>query len=381
MSQQSSTTTNNFKLNDPPTDGITRIQFSPTQRTHLAVSSWDSNTRLYDTSSNTLIWSSNKASGEDDGARAGGAVLDVCFSSDGQSLFTGGLDCKITQYFPYASSNQPQQKQAVVIGSHEKAVRCVVAVPNHPHMVLSGSWDESIKLWDARLPNVCLASTHLSKKVFSMDVTTDGSKLIVGTNERQIFIYHLSHTIRHALDMVNSVLSSSSSMSADSIKKLEFKLLQHRMSALKYQTRCIRCHPDGQGYVLSSIEGRVAVEYIDPSEAVQSKKYAFKCHRTNVNGVDTLYPVNAIAFHPKYGTFATGGGDGVVNVWDGLNKKRIVQYPKYPSSIASLSFNNDGTLLAIASSYTFEQGELSTPTSDDIYIRQITDNCVLPKTK
>lgn len=38
-----------------------------------------------------------------------------------------------------------------------------------------------------------------------------------------------------------------------------------------------------------------------------------------------VYPVHAIAFHPTYGTFATGGGDGVVNIWDGDNKKRLFQ--------------------------------------------------------
>ena len=30
---------------------------------------------------------------------------------------------------------------------------------------------------------------------------------------------------------------------------------QRRESSLKYQTRCIRCFPNKQGYVLSSIEG------------------------------------------------------------------------------------------------------------------------------
>ena len=59
----------------------------------------------------------------------------------------------------------------------------------------------------------------------------------------------------------------------------------------------------------------------------------------------------------RYGTFASGGGDGVVNMWDGFNKKRIKQFAKYPTSIASLSFNCSGDLLAIASSYTFEEGE------------------------
>lgn len=51
-----------------------------------------------------------------------------------------------------------------------------------------------------------------------------------------------------------------------------------------------------------------------------------QCHRAkDANGTDVVYPVHAIAFHPSLGTFATGGGDGVVNIWDGDNKKRLFQ--------------------------------------------------------
>lgn len=60
----------------------------------------------------------------------------------------------------------------------------------------------------------------------------------------------------------------------------------------------------------------------------------------------------------RYGTFATGGCDGLVNLWDGSNKKRLYQYNKYPTSIAALAFNRDGSLLAVASSYTYELGEM-----------------------
>jgi cell cycle arrest protein BUB3 len=45
----------------------------------------------------------------------------------------------------------------------------------------------------------------------------------------------------------------------------------------------------------------------------------------DANNADIIYPVNAIAFHPIHGTFATGGSDGIVNVWDGANKKRLCQ--------------------------------------------------------
>lgn len=125
----------------------------------------------------------------------------------------------------------------------------------------------------------------------------------------------------------------------------------------------------------------------------QAKKFAFKCHRRQENGKDVVYPVNSIGahphscvpmrthvyphathtrthmhpltrtpapgavFHPVYGTFATGGCDGVVAVWDGEAKKRLYQFAKYPTSVASLAFNAAGTLMAVASSYTFEEGE------------------------
>lgn len=57
-------------------------------------------------------------------------------------------------------------------------------------------------------------------------------------------------------------------------------------------------------------------------------------------------------------TFATGGCDGLVSVWDKDNKKRVSQFArKYPTSISSLSFAHDGTCVAIASSYTWEEGE------------------------
>jgi cell cycle arrest protein BUB3 len=52
---------------------------------------------------------------------------------------------------------------------------------------------------------------------------------------------------------------------------------------------------------------------------------------------------------------AGAGGDGVVNLWDGGNKKRLHQVAGYPTSVAALAFNGAATKLAVASSYAFEQ--------------------------
>lgn len=51
---------------------------------------------------------------------------------------------------------------------------------------------------------------------------------------------------------------------------------QKRESSLKYQTRCIHCYPDGRGYALGSVEGRVAMEFFEQTPQEQANKYAFK---------------------------------------------------------------------------------------------------------
>ena len=59
-----------------------------------------------------------------------------------------------------------------------------------------------------------------------------GDKLVVGTAGRRVLVWDLRN-----MGYVQ----------------------QRRESSLKYQTRCIRCFPNKQGYVLSSIEGQCHV--------------------------------------------------------------------------------------------------------------------------
>nr|GEY59838.1 hypothetical protein [Tanacetum cinerariifolium] len=66
-------------------------------------------------------------------------------------------------------------------------------------------------------------------------------------------------------------------------------LLTRRRYALSSNTNC---------FALSSVEGRVAIGFFYLSEAGQSKKYIFKCHKKSEGERDIVYPVNTIAFHP-----------------------------------------------------------------------------------
>ena len=141
-------------------------------------------------------------------------------------------------------------------------------------------------------------------------------------------------------------------------------------------TRAVACMPNDAGYASGSIEGRVSVEWFDPSESSQARKYAFKCHRQpSAEGVDVVYPVNALVFHPVHGTFASGGGDGFVALWDGVAKRRIRQYQKYAASVAALSFSGDGKYLAVAISPGFEDGkEGETEGTVSVFVRELGAN-------
>jgi cell cycle arrest protein BUB3 len=66
--------------------------------------------------------------------------------------------------------------------------------------------------------------------------------------------------------------------------------------------------------------------------------------------------------------------------WDGLNKRKISTLSSFSTSISALAFHPYGNELAIASSYTFEEGEREHP-RDEIYIRPILDSECMPKSK
>ncbi|KAI9362935.1 WD40-repeat-containing domain protein [Zopfochytrium polystomum] len=311
-------------------DGITSVVFSPSDPSLLLSSSWDKSVRLYDVHTNRLVNSYEHK----------GAVLDATFVTSTLAC-SGGLDraVKIVDL---------NTKAETVIGTHENAVKSVV-YSSDTGLIASGSWDSSLKVWDPRSTQL-VTNQSLPAKVFSMDAV--GEKIVVAMAGRHVHIYD--------------------------VRNMGQALLERESS--KFMTRVLRCMPNGQGYATGTIEGRIAVDYFDTSEETQVLKYAFKCHRQKIEGLDTVYPVNAIAYHPIHGTFVSGGGDSFVCIWDGFNRKRLKSFPKFPTSIASLSFSCDGSLLAIASSYTFEEGQRDSP-NDAIFVRPIAESEVKPKEK
>ncbi|KAH8924597.1 WD40 repeat-like protein [Atractiella rhizophila] len=198
----------------------------------------------------------------------------------------------------------------------------------------TGSWDKTIKYWDLRQSQP-VATLQMPDRVYAMDV--QGPLLVAGTAERHICVVDLNNPTTI------------------------FKQLQ---SPLKMQTRCISAFPDQKGYAVGSIEGRVAIQYIED----EKNNFSFKCHRkdagpgNNIPKMQSLiWPVNAISFHQQQGTFSTAGADGTIYIWDKDSRTRLKTFDNRGGPIVATGFNHTGMVFAYAIAYDWQYASVSLP--------------------
>ncbi|GAA5874163.1 hypothetical protein JCM8547_008390 [Rhodosporidiobolus lusitaniae] len=334
-------------------DSVSSVAFHPSNPHLLLVGTWDREIFLHDLRTPT---SPRKL-----GLR--GAILDVAWAGRSETVaYAGGLAKEVR-------SVNFDTKETQLICTHDEPVRCV-EFSEELGAVVSGSWDSTLRITaidpSTSQPPPSPIILKLPHKVYSLSVSR--SKIVCAMGGRHVWIWDIP-ALKKAI--------------AEGKTGDEIEPWQKRESSLKFMTRAVKTMPNDQGYVTTSIEGRVAVEFFDPSDAAQKKKYAFKCHRQVIEGVDTVYPVQGLAFNPVHGTFATGGGDSTVSLWDPAAKKRLRQFPKYPSPISALEFNADGTQLAVAFSEADEgagSGSGGQEGGNGVYIRACGDECK-PKAK
>eukprot|EP00943_MAST-04B_sp_MAST-4B-sp1_P006250 g6250.t1 len=313
-------------------DSISDVTFQPSQNNMqpdmLACSSWDNNVRLFQVQKNQQ----NQVQVQPGPQHQHKAPVLCCAwgqpNSPHQDLvFTGSCDNT------YNIWNYKQNK-STPIRAHQQPVSCIGSVKlqnGSVHAVVTAGWDKFIKYWDIRQQQPAI-QVQLPERAYCMD--TKGQMLVVGCSNKNFNVYNLNNP-------------------QQPVKTCATKL--------KSQPRCVSIMNDLQGFCTGSIEGRVAVEYINPQPKV-AECFAFKCHRDvqNVNGrkMAMVYPVNAISFNAHNGV-ATAGADGFIHVWDTKEKSKIKSLPKSPapSCITSIAYNTSSSILVYANCYDWHKGK------------------------
>lgn len=333
-------------LPDPPKGSVSAIVFSPiitaaqATASDILVSSWDHSVHHYRINSANAASTSSSSSKPAAGHAADkvikvqtfkheAPVLDVCFITNNLAA-SASVDRRIRLL-------DLDTGKTLIVGKHDDSV-VKVRWCSQSRLLVSSSSDRTIAFWDinydrstaeAKAPKL-LKRLHMPDKVIAMDISppfqqgTDDNELVYGASHpgkpaprdstprlvvgmagRHVYVYDLA-PLRSAIDREQR---------GEKVEDRDWQPDQKRESSLKYMTRDLRCMAAGDGYAMSSVEGRIAVEFFDPSSKVQAMKYAFKCHRETVDEAmqlqndgedeletpyDIVYPVHGIAFHPRY---------------------------------------------------------------------------------
>jgi len=250
-----------------------------------------------------------------------GPVLATCWNKDGTKIISSGADNAARIY-------DLQTGQAQQVAAHTSPIKAVKWIESPQGSILvTGSWDKTVKYWDLRTSNP-VASVQLPERCYSLDVCYP--LMVAATAERHVCIFNLTNP------------------------GVIFKTMS---SPLKWQTRIVSCFPSSNGFAVGSVEGRVAIQYVEDKDA--QNNFSFKCHRKETPGTKDqtqVYAVNDIQFHPVHGTFSTCGADGTINFWDKDARTRLKTFPDSPGPIATTAFNRTGTIFAYAVSYDWSKG-------------------------
>lgn len=315
---------NDIEVPSPPDDTVEALKFNPHiagQPILLASGSWDGIARVWQISETGQCEPKAQQS-------VSGPILSIDWLDDGLKLFIASAD-KQVRLWDLASN------QIVVVGTHDEPIRsCHWIKSANYSCLMTGSWDKTMRFWDIRqLPTqTAMASIQLPERVYCSDVLYPMG--VLGLANRHMKVYRLD------------------SEPAE-VKDIE--------TPLKYQSRCIAIFKDKNngmptGFALGSIEGRVAIQYVDAPNPKDN--FTFKCHRSAelINGFQEIYAVNDIAFHPTYGTLATVGSDGRISFWDKDARTKLKTSDALPAPVTRAVIHGSGQMMAYAIGYDWSKG-------------------------
>ena len=119
-------------------------------------------------------------------------------------------------------------------------------------------------------------------------------------------------------------------------------------------------------FLTSTVQGLLDI-FFDSSLILKVSCWVFFAQ-----GIQDIYAVNDIAFHPVHGTLATVGSDGRWAFWDKDARTKLKTGEPMEQPITCCSFNATGIIFAYAVSYDWSKGhEFYQPQKKNyIFLRQ-----------
>ncbi|XP_047960924.1 mitotic checkpoint protein BUB3.3 isoform X2 [Salvia hispanica] len=182
------------------------------------------------------------------------------------------------------------------IGKHEDLATCI-EYSEEKCQLISAGWDKKVKFWDPRSTSSLGCLSSLGMEVESMSLS--GLSLMIA-HRSSVHLYDL--------------------------RRLD-KSLEAKEYFMDIHIKCVRTNSELEGFIAGSVDGRVALKHVGQSKTDEGLR----------------------------GVVVTGDNEGYATIWDVIKRRRLLEFPRFPNSVASVACNHRGQLLAVASSYTYQE--------------------------
>ncbi|HVE58177.1 MAG TPA: caspase family protein [Pyrinomonadaceae bacterium] len=205
------------------------------------------------------------------------------------------------------SSETDQLKPELVLQTgHNKSVETVVFSPGN-QWVASGSFDNTIKIWDFSTGRELRALTGHTGAVKTLACSKDGRLLASGSNDKTVRVWDVE--------------------SGNEIKS--FTIQDGFVETIAFSG-------DGQ-----KLAAGTSVNAVTIWNALSGQEISKLSEHTSA--------VTALAFSPDDRFLASGSNDTTIKIWDALNGRRIRNLKGHTDKVQSLEFSPNGELLASGS--------------------------------
>jgi len=262
-----------------------------------------------------------------------GDIPSVAFSPDGKRIVSGSDDNTVKVWD--AVSGQ----EMLTLKGHTNLVRSVAFSPDGKRIV-SGSWDGTVKVWDAASGRETLTLEGHRERAPSVAFSPDGKRIISGSWDKTVKVWDSvsgqeTLTLKHS-EAVTSVTFSPDgkwivSASDDNTLKIWDATSGQQTLTVKAQTIpfCVAFSPDGRRIVSGGLSNTFRVW--DATSGQQT--LTLKGHTGSIMSV---------AFSPDGKRIVSGSTDDTLRVWDATSGQETLTLKGHTYGVLSVAFSPDG---------------------------------------
>jgi WD40 repeat protein len=246
-----------------------------------------------------------------------------------------------------ASNSSINNDEFLTLNGHKSDVLAVDFSPDRT-IIASGSWDQTVKLWDVSTGQELHTLSGHTRKVFSVAFSPDGNTIASGCYDIKLWDVKTGQELRtlsghttwaRCLDFSTDGQILVSGSYDNTIKLWDVATGQELRTFLGHNMGVISVvfSPDGNTIASGSEDGTIKIWDVATGQIL----------RTLTGHTKGVW---SVSFSPDGGTLATGSYDGIVKLWDFNTGQEIRSLAGHTNYVLSVAFSPDGSTLASGSS-------------------------------